>query len=153
MKLTDILEKGFIIPSLKAESKKNALEELVSVFATRYPEIDKDEFLRVLLEREKLGSTGIGEGVAIPHGKVKNFDKLIISFGRSQQGIDFDSNDSQKVHLLFLLMAPESSTGHHLKALAKISRLLKDSETRKRLINAEDRGEIYQIIAESDRDY
>ena len=153
MKLTDILEEGFIIPQLKAETKRNVLEELVDVFTQRHPDIDASEFLRVLLEREKLGSTGIGGGVAIPHGKVKNFDHMVVSFGRSEKGIDFDSTDSQRVHLFFLLVAPESSTGFHLKALAKISRLLKDRETRERLLHAETREEIYRIISENDQDY
>lgn len=153
MKLTDILDEGFIIPELEAGSKRNVLEELVSVFTLKYPSIDTSEFLQVLLEREKLGSTGIGEGVAIPHGKVKGFDKLIVSFGRSKKGVDFNSTDSQAVNLFFLLIAPESSTGGHLKALAQISRLLKDQKTRESLRNAETREEIYRIISENDRDY
>jgi nitrogen PTS system EIIA component len=153
MKLTDILDKGFIIPDLKAGSKRNVLEELVSVFKLKYPSIDTSEFLQVLLEREKLGSTGIGEGVAIPHGKVKDLDKLIVSFGRSKKGIDFNSTDSQAVNLFFLLIAPESSTGSHLKALAQISRLLKDEKTRESLRKAETREEIYRIISDNDRDY
>ncbi len=153
MKLTDILDKGFIIPDLKAETKRTALEELISVFTVRYPETDKAEFLRVLLERERLGSTGIGFGVAIPHGKVKKLDQMVVSFGRSDKGIDFDSVDSQKVHLLFLLVAPESSTGFHLKALAQISRLLKDRETRERLLQAQSENEIFDIISENDQDY
>jgi PTS system nitrogen regulatory IIA component len=129
------------------------LEELVSVFKLKYPSIDTSEFLQVLLEREKLGSTGIGEGVAIPHGKVRGFDKLIVSFGRSKKGVDFNSTDSQAVNLFFLLIAPESSTGGHLKALAQISRLLKDEKTRESLRNADTREEIYRIISENDRDY
>ena len=153
MKLTDILDEGFIIPDLKAGSKRNVLEELVSVFKLKYPSIDTSEFLQVLLEREKLGSTGIGEGVAIPHGKVKDLDKLIVSFGRSEKGIDFNATDSQAVNLFFLLIAPESSTGSHLKALAQISRLLKDEKTRESLKKAETREEIYRIISENDRDY
>ena len=153
MKLTDILDEGFIIPDLKAGSKRNVLEELVSVFTLKYPSIDTNEFLQVLLEREKLGSTGIGEGVAIPHGKVKDLDKLIVSFGRSEKGIDFNATDSQAVNLFFLLIAPESSTGSHLKALAQISRLLKDEKTRESLKKAETREEIYRIISENDRDY
>jgi nitrogen PTS system EIIA component len=153
MKLTDFFEKAFIIPYLKSDGKRNVLEELISVFATKYPSIDKDELLRVLLEREKLGSTGIGEGIAIPHGKVKNFDRLVVSFGRSEKGIEFDSTDSQKVHLIFLLVAPENSTGFHLKALAKISRLLKDREIRECLLKARDSAEIYRIIEENDFDY
>ena len=153
MKLTDYLDDQFIIPDLKAEAKKSALEELISVFTLKYPGISKDKILQVLLEREKLGSTGIGDGVAIPHGKVNNLDELVVSFGRSVKGIDFDSSDSQKVHLLFLLVAPEKATGYHLKALAKISRLLKDREAREKLMKAETTKDIYRIISENDRDY
>jgi PTS system nitrogen regulatory IIA component len=153
MKLTDFLDERFIIPSLKADAKKSALEELVSVFALKYPRINRDGILEVLLEREKLGSTGIGDGVAIPHGKVNVIDELVVSFGRSERGIDFDSTDSQRVHLFFLLVAPEKATGYHLKALAKISRLLKDREAREKLLKADTKKDIYQIISENDRDY
>ena len=107
----------------------------------------------MLLEREKLGSTGIGDGIAIPHGKLKGLDRLVISFGRSRQGIDFDAIDGKPVHIFFLLMAPESSTGQHLKALAKISRMLKDPDFRSDLMAAKSAEEIYRKIAEKDESY
>ncbi|HQC23908.1 MAG TPA: PTS sugar transporter subunit IIA, partial [Syntrophales bacterium] len=107
----------------------------------------------VLLEREKLGSTGIGDGIAIPHGKLKGLERLVISFGRSRQGVDFDAIDGKPVHIFFLLMAPESSTGQHLKALAKISRMLKDPGFRSDLMAAENAEEIYRKIAEKDESY
>jgi nitrogen PTS system EIIA component len=153
MKLTDFLDEQFIIPNLKADAKKSALEELVSVFTLKYPHLNKNGVLEVLLERERLGSTGIGDGTAIPHGKFNGINELAVSFGRSEKGIDFDSTDSQRVHLFFLLIAPENATGYHLKALAKISRLLKDQEAREKLFKAETKKEIYRIISETDRDY
>jgi PTS system nitrogen regulatory IIA component len=107
----------------------------------------------VLLDREKLGSTGIGDGIAIPHGKLKGLESLVISFGRSRGGIDFESIDGKPVHIFFLLMAPESSTGQHLKALAKISRMLKDPEFRSDLMSAKNTEEIYRKIAEKDDSY
>jgi len=107
----------------------------------------------VLMEREKLGSTGIGDGIAIPHGKLKGLDNLLLSFGRSREGVDFESIDGKPVHLFFLLMAPESSTGQHLKALAKISRMLKDERFRSELMSARSAEDLFKTIAEKDETY
>jgi PTS system nitrogen regulatory IIA component len=107
--------------------------------------------VEVLLEREKLGSTGIGDGIAIPHGKLAGLDNLIISFGRSREGVGFDSLDGNPVYIFFLLMAPENSAGQHLKALAKISRMLKDRDFRKGLTEAESSEEMYNLIIEKDK--
>ena len=104
----------------------------------------------VITEREKLGSTGIGEGVAIPHGKLKNIGNLLISFGRSREGVDFDSMDGKPAHLFFLLIAPEESVGVHLKTLARISKLLKSQDVRKRLLDAETAEEIFSVITEEE---
>jgi PTS system nitrogen regulatory IIA component len=109
--------------------------------------------IEVLLDREKLGSTGIGDGIAIPHGKLKGLDSLVIAFGRSHDGIDFDSIDGKPVHIFFLLMAPESSTGQHLKALAKISRMLKDPAFRSNLMSAKSTEELYRNISDKDESY
>jgi PTS system nitrogen regulatory IIA component len=105
------------------------------------------------LEREKLGSTGIGDGIAIPHGKMKGIEELVTSFGRSIKGVDFESIDNKPTHLFFLLVAPENSAGVHLKALARISRLLKDSGFRNRLMEASDRQDLFRIIAEEDEKF
>jgi PTS system nitrogen regulatory IIA component len=102
------------------------------------------------MEREKLGSTGIGSGVAIPHGKIANLDHIVAAFGRSKAGIDFDSQDGEPTYLFFVLVAPENTAGLHLKALAKLSRLLKDSNFRDRLMKVPDAKAIYQIISEED---
>ena len=112
--------------------------------------LDRDEVIRVLQERERLGSTGIGDGVAIPHGKLKNIEHLMISFGRSRAGIDFDSMDGKPAHLFFLLVAPEESVGVHLKMLARISKLLKSPVVRQRLLEASTGEDLCRIIAEEE---
>jgi PTS system nitrogen regulatory IIA component len=105
------------------------------------------------LDREKLGSTGIGDGIAIPHGKIRDLGGVVASFGRSREGVDFESIDQKPTHLFFLLVAPENSAGMHLKALARISRLLKDPNFRKKLMGAGDKDELFQIISEEDSQY
>lgn len=152
MKITEMLKTDFIIEELAAVTKRDVLMELTRVFPADYFVGDYEEVLNVLLEREKLGSTGIGDGIAIPHGKVSGLKELIVSFGRSTKGIDFNAMDGRSAHLFFLLMAPENSAGQHLKALAKISRMLKDVSFRKRLMEASDRDELFSIIAEKDEE-
>ncbi|MCX8012598.1 MAG: PTS sugar transporter subunit IIA [Desulfobacterota bacterium] len=153
MRITELMDKDFIIPSLVSKTKKEVLKELVDCIVKKEPEIDSEELLRVLLEREELGSTGIGDGIAIPHGKIKKLKKLIVSFGRSLEGIDFQSMDGKPTHIIFLLIAPENSAGTHLKALARISRLLKDSSFRKNIMEADTSQDIYDIIAQEDEKY
>lgn len=153
MQITDMFKKEYIIEALKAKSKRAVLAELSEIFTRDHASIQSEAMIEVLLEREKLGSTGIGDGIAIPHGKLKGLDSLVISFGRSREGIDFDSIDGRPAHIFFLLMAPESSTGQHLKALAKISRMLKDPEFRSDLMSAMNAEEIYRKIADKDDSY
>lgn len=153
MQITDMLDKNSIIEELKATSKRAVLAELSEILSRDQKGLAPGAMVEVLLEREKLGSTGIGDGIAIPHGKLKGLDRLMISFGRSRQGIEFDAIDGKPVHIFFLLMAPESSTGQHLKALAKISRMLKDPEFRSGLLEAKSAEEIYRKIAEKDESY
>jgi len=152
MKLSEILRPECIIFNLKAHDKKGALEELSRVITDQEPSLNKGYLLQVLLERERLGSTGIGEGIALPHGKVNNLDRLLVCFGRSLEGLSFDSIDNQPAYLFFLLVAPENSAGAHLQALAKISRVLKDSNFRQRLMDAKSKDEIYRIIVEKDEE-
>lgn len=152
MKLSELLTPKCIITDLKAHDKKGALEELSQIITEQEPTLNKGLLLQILLERERLGSTGIGEGIALPHGKVKKLNRLMVSFGRSIEGLGFDSVDDQPAYLLFLLVAPENSAGAHLQALAKISRLLKDSNFRQRLMQAKSREEIYQIIIDKDEE-
>ena len=105
------------------------------------------------MERERLGSTGIGDGIALPHGKLRELKRLLISFGRSINGLNFDSIDEEPAYLFFLLLAPENSAGKHLKALAKISRMLKDGNFRRRLMGAKSRAEVYKIIVGKDEEF
>lgn len=153
MKITELMNKDLIIPLLVAKTKKEALKELADCVVKKEPKIDNTELLRVLLEREELGSTGIGDGIAIPHGKIKKIENLIVSFGRSLDGVDFQSMDGKPTHIIFLLIAPENSAGIHLKALARISRLLKDSAFRRNIMGATTSQEIYDIIAQEDEKY
>ena len=153
MKLSDIMEEDNLIPNLKARDKKRAIEELVEAIVKNKPSLDKDSLVRVLLERESLGSTAIGDGVAIPHGKFHGISMPIISFGRSLNGLDFESIDGQPVFLFFLLVAPEDSASVHLKALARIAKLLKDSIFRKSLMEAPTTEELYKIIIQNDEEF
>jgi len=150
MKIADILSGDLIIPELTSKNKKEVLEELVSVIVKQNKLINKEELIEVLLEREKLGSTGIGDGIAIPHGKLKNIGALLASFGKSIDGVDFDSMDGKPTHLFFLLVAPENSAGIHLKALARISRLLKDSSFKQGLMEAKLKDDLFKTIIERD---
>lgn len=151
MHILDILDQDLIISNLTAQNKKGVLQELTSVLVEKKGNLEQDNLVEVLLEREKLGSTGIGDGIAIPHGKLKELDRIIASFGRSLKGLDFQSMDGKPTHLFFLLVAPENSGGAHLKALARISRLFKDASFRRRLLEAKSREDIFQVIADEDK--
>jgi nitrogen PTS system EIIA component len=153
MNITDILDEESIIAELTARDKKSVLEELVSVLFEHGRVKDKEKPVEVLLERERLGSTGIGDGIAIPHGKLKEIKGIICSFGRTKAGVDFQSIDEKPTHLFFLLLAPEDSASEHLQALARLSRLLKDGHLRKRLLEADSKKELYRIITEEDAHY
>jgi PTS system nitrogen regulatory IIA component len=150
MKLSDLLEKNHVISDLKAKDKKGVLSELVDVIISSYPTLDKNSLVKVLLERERLGSTGIGDGVAIPHGKFQGLKRPIISFGRSRKGLDFDAMDGESVFLFFLLVAPEDSASIHLKALAKIAKIIKSRSFRNELMKVSTSEEIYQAIIQND---
>jgi PTS system nitrogen regulatory IIA component len=152
MKIAEMIDKDFIISDLTATTKREVLQELSRVLPPElFPE-RQDEVVNILLEREKLGSTGIGDGIAIPHGKIGGLSRIVMTFGRSGRGIDFNSMDGKPVNLFFLLMAPENSAGQHLKALAKISRMLKDDQFRKNLADASDTDELHQVILRKDEE-
>jgi PTS system nitrogen regulatory IIA component len=146
------LQKEAILADLKAQDKKGILEELV-VPVSGITGINQQDLVRVLMDRERLGSTGIGGGVGIPHGKLKELDSLVLGFGLSRKGVDFESMDSRPTHIFFLLVTPENSTGLHLKLLARISKILKHDPFRERLLNAADNEEIYSIIQEEDEEF
>jgi PTS system nitrogen regulatory IIA component len=150
MKISELLDPAAIVAELHGTGKKDVLGELTDALLKAESRLSRDEVLKVLMERERLGSTGIGDGVAIPHGKLKDLDHLLISFGLSRHGVDFDSMDGKPAHLFFLLVAPEESVGVHLKTLARISKLLKSNAVRERLQSAVDSEEIHRIIAEEE---
>ncbi len=152
MKILEVLPKEAILADLKAQDKKGVLEELVEPIS-QLKDVNREELVRVLMERERLGSTGIGSGIGIPHGKLKDLDALVLGFGLSRKGVDFESMDNRPTHIFFLLVTPENSTGLHLKLLARISKILKHDPFRERLMKATDREEIFAIIKEADTDF
>jgi PTS system nitrogen regulatory IIA component len=153
MKILDILSPGAIEPDMQATTKPEALRELATILAAQHSEIDANRLCEVLVDREQLGSTAIGEGIAIPHGKMPGVRSVLAAFARSQKGVDFDSLDGGPTRLFFLLVAPEDSAGIHLKALARVSRLLKDKGFRDRLFAGTTREDLFAIIKEEDDKY
>lgn len=152
MKILDVLDKNNIIINLKAKDKKGVLNELAGPVA-QFTGTDHEALFKVLMERERLGSTGIGGGIGIPHGKLRDLKELTLGFGLSREGVDFESMDGGPTHVFFLLLTPENSAGLHLKLLARISRLLKDDEFKNRLIQAENSDEILSVIGAQDEDF
>ncbi|WP_272699707.1 PTS sugar transporter subunit IIA [Desulfovibrio sp. Fe33] len=146
MKLSDYLAKELILPELQSEDKSDVLHELVAPLGEQYPEMDTDQAVRVLLDRERLGSTGIGDGIAIPHGKLEDLEKVIVVVGRSRKGVEFEALDHSPCHIFFLVLAPEQVAGMHLRVLAQISRLLKDEEFRKEFLAAEDLEALWSLL-------
>jgi PTS system nitrogen regulatory IIA component len=151
MRILDFLRYDGIIPSLGASTKEEVLVELVEPIALADEVIDRDALIKTLIERENLGSTGIGGGIAIPHGTLEGLDHLTASFGKSDPGVDFNAMDSKPTHLFFLLVAPKNSAGEHLKALARISRLFKDPILKRNLQQAETADDIFGLLEESDQ--
>jgi PTS system nitrogen regulatory IIA component len=153
MKITDILPESLIISDLKGPTKQDVLRELAECLAMQHPDIEVGRLVDVLWERERLGSTAIADGIAIPHGKLPGLKTVLGAFGRHPQGVDFQSLDGNVTKLFFLLVAPEDSVGQHLKALARVSRLLKEPSFRQQLMSAPDRSALYRIIREEDEKY
>ena len=152
MRILEALNKNAIVDDLQARDKKGILEELVSPLVETTG-IDQATLVNVLVERERLGSTGIGGGVGIPHGKLTDLQSIALGFGLSRSGVDFESMDGKPTHIFFLLLTPDNSTGLHLKLLARISRLLKKDPFKEKLLQALDRDEIYHAISEEDEDF
>jgi PTS system nitrogen regulatory IIA component len=150
MKIMDLLVRDAVILDLDSRSKREGLAEMAGRLAGAEPGLDAPRLLEVLLEREKLQSTGIGDGVAIPHGKMPGLSRLVASFARSRAGLDFDSIDGQPTHLFFLLVVPEHSAGKHLKALARISRFCRDAAFRKQLLEATRIEDVFRAIEVED---
>lgn len=150
MRLTDILSPDLVVPELRGNSKDEVLRELAEKIAAVHPQISVESLVAVLWEREHGGTTAIGDGIAIPHGRLPGVQQIIAAFGRHREGVDFQSIDWKPTHLIFLLVLPEESVGLHLKALARVSRLLKDPNVRQRLLSAGSALELYEIIRQQD---
>lgn len=149
MKLLEVLHPEAINIDLRARDKKAVLDELAAPVA-RITGTPQDELVRVLMERERLGSTGIGGGIGIPHGKLQGLPSLLVGFGLSRHGVAFESMDGRPTHLFFLLLSPENEAGQHLKLLARISRLLKQEEFKSQLMQAASTEAVLEIIGETD---
>ena len=150
MKITEILVRDAVILNLGVRTKNEVLAEMTAALAKVEPQIESERLHEVLLEREALQSTGIGDGVAIPHGKMAGLDRLVATFARSVEGVDFDSIDGQPTHHLFMLVVPEHSGGKYLKALARISRFFRDPTFRARLSEAETLEDVLGAIEDED---
>ncbi|MFD2182527.1 PTS IIA-like nitrogen regulatory protein PtsN [Rhodoplanes azumiensis] len=146
MPLNDLVAPQAVIPALKVNNKKQALQELAERAAELTGRTER-EILEVLMQRERLGSTAIGNGIAIPHGKLPRLDKLFGLFARLDRAIDFEALDGQPVDLVFLLLAPESAGADHLKALARIARMLREPEITRMLRDSQDREALYAVLA------
>jgi len=153
VKITDFLTAETVIPALESRQKNDVLKELASRLAAANPSLDEHKVLEVISAREKISTTAIGEGVAIPHGKLPGLQSVVGVFARSLAGVDFASLDGEPTHLFFALIAPENAAADHLKALARISRLLKDADFRSRLMKGSTGQELYQIIAAEDEKF
>ncbi|MFP4083345.1 MAG: PTS sugar transporter subunit IIA [Desulfonatronovibrio sp.] len=146
MNLAQYIHKDQIMPKLSARTKNEVLAELIDPLVSKHPSLARDNVFEVLLTRENLGTTGIGDGVAIPHGKIEGLDQVLIAVGRSIEGLDFATLDHKPAHIFFLVLAPEKSAGKHLKVLAYISRLLQDPSFKESFMYAENREELWDLI-------
>ncbi len=150
MKIDEILKKESVIADLVGKNKLEVIKEMTECLKQNNIIKDDQALFATLMEREKLGSTGIGENVAIPHGKSDELTQIITVFARSLDGVDFESLDQKPVHFVCMVIAPAHSTGQHLKALARISRLFKNQALREGILKAEDSNAIYSILLEED---
>ena len=150
MKIIDIIKKDSIIANLVGTNKEEVLNEVTDFLLNKEIIKDKQVLLHTLIEREKLGSTGIGENVAIPHGKSDELSKVVMVFARSLKGLDFESLDQKPVHFVCVVIAPSKSTGQHLKALARISKIFKNKSLRDEILKLNDANQIYSLILEED---
>ncbi len=153
MKLIDILVRDACIADMQARTKKEALRELSEALAGATKGLEAKELLDLLLEREKLGTTAMGDGIAIPHARIETLDRLLAIFGRSRHGLDFDSVDGKPTQLFFLLVAPGKEGSAHLLTLARLSRLLLNGEFRSRLLEGDSVEELFQTFAEEESEH
>lgn len=146
MRLEEYIDRDLVLPELASTTKPEVLRELTAAIAARHPGVNADQALSVLLDREALGTTGIGEGVAIPHGKLPDLEKIIVLVARSKMGVDFEALDFKPCFIFFLVLAPEQMTGIHLRILAHISRLIKDDSFRKDFFDAPDQDALFKLL-------
>lgn len=152
MKILDYLDRKAILTDLASADKKGVIDELAEPVA-ELTQLDHREIVRVLIERERLGSTGIGGGIAIPHGKIGGLESLVLGFGLSGKGVNFEALDSKPSHIFFLLLSPDNSTGLHLRILARISKLLKQESFKEKLLGAKNPDDVIETIREVDEDF
>lgn len=150
MKISDVLERETIIPDLQSRTKEDVVRELAENLASAHPGINDEKLIEVLMEREKLCSTAVDSGVAIPHAKLSGISDIIAGFGRSVEGIDYDSLDAELTHLFIILVAPETSIGAHIQLLARISKIFRNPDLRAKLMTLETKDEIYDSIIMED---
>ncbi len=150
MKLVDIIHPELICTDLTSSGKTDVLSELGTLLANKIETVDANEITKILVERERLATTGIGEGVAIPHGKTEGIETIYAAVGISRTGVPFDAVDNDPVHIFVALLAPLSSSGDHLRALARISRLLKDPGIRSQLMGVRETQELFDILISED---
>ena len=150
MKIDEILKKNSVIPNLTGNNKLEVIKEMTECLKQNNTIKDDQALFKTLMEREKLGSTGIGENVAIPHGKSDELTQIITVFARSINGVDFESLDQKPVHFVCMVIAPAHSTGQHLKALARISRLFKNQGLREGILESENADAIYSLLLQED---
>jgi PTS system nitrogen regulatory IIA component len=153
MRIAEFLREDLVFADLAATDKPGVLGELCAGLARAYPPLSAQKLTETLLEREKLGSTGIGDGIAIPHGKLSGLPGLLAAFGRKKSGVDFAAIDGKPTYLFFVLFAPDNSAGLHLKALARISRLFKQPQFRQAILGADGAAGIFRLISEEDAKY
>ena len=148
MKVKDLIKKDLIIDNIRSKDKEGAIEEALEILLPKVHIGNGSDIRKTLLEREELGSTGIGNNIAIPHARVEEIDGIVSVFGRSKEGIDFNSLDGKPVYLLFLVLSGEDATNELIHALSQISKLLLKEDVKKNLLNAKDKEELYKIIYE-----
>jgi len=153
MKISDFLSKDAIIPELKSIDKFEAIDELIGLFSSDSRVEDIEDVRKNVFEREKIMSTGVGKGFAVPHGKSDSIKEIIVAFGKSIQGIDFDALDEQPVNLIFLIVGRNDMISAHIKLLSRISKMMNKDDFRNRLLSASDAEEIYNIFVEEETNY
>jgi PTS system nitrogen regulatory IIA component len=152
MKILDYITTDTILTNLQTTDKKGVIDELTEPVAA-LTGLEQRNIVRVLIERERLGSTGIGDGIAIPHGKINGIESLVLGFGLSRNGVNFDALDGKPAYIFFLLLSADDSTGLHLRVLARISKLLRDKDFKEKLMRVHNAQQVMDVLSEVDEDF